>query len=97
MSAVRATWKNGQVILEGPAIWPEGSRLVVSEAAGDMQDDREESPEAIAHWIAEFDAIEPLEMTAAEEADWQAARKAQRDHETATANERVKRLEDAWE
>ena len=29
MSAVRATWKNGQIVLDGPVAWPEGLRLVI--------------------------------------------------------------------
>ena len=31
MSAIKATWKNGQVLLDGPADWPDGRRLVVME------------------------------------------------------------------
>jgi hypothetical protein len=26
MDAIRATWKNGQVVLDGPVDWPDGSR-----------------------------------------------------------------------
>ena len=32
MSAVKATWKNGQVLLESQADWPDGCRLIVAEA-----------------------------------------------------------------
>jgi hypothetical protein len=43
--------------------------------AGDPQSD---DPEAVARWIAEFDAIPPLRMTPAEEAAWRAARETQK-------------------
>ena len=78
MSAVKARWKNGQVVLEAPADWPEGRRLVVAEEPVDDDNDQPDDPETIARWLAEFEAIPPLEMTAEEEAEWQAARKAQR-------------------
>jgi hypothetical protein len=48
--------------------------------AGDEQADDRES---IARWIAAFDAIPPLEMTPDEEAEWRAAREAQKAFEIA--------------
>jgi len=39
-------------------------------------DNQGDDPESIVRWIAAVDAIPPLEMTAAEEAEWQAARQA---------------------
>ena len=63
MNAVKATWKNGQVVLDGRADWPEGRRLVVAEAPFVEDDDQPDDPDAIAQWITEFDAIPPLEMT----------------------------------
>jgi hypothetical protein len=97
MNAVKAKWKNGQVILEGHADWPEGSRLVVAQES--LADDEygEEDPESIARWIAEFDAIPPIEMTEQEEADWQAARQAQRVLEKATCSARAEKLQRALE
>ncbi len=97
MSTVKATWKNGQVILEGHADWPEGRRLVVAEDPIPDDDNQADDPEAIARWIAAVDAIPPLEMTEAEEAEWQAARKAQRDLEKATLNERADKLREMFD
>ena len=97
MSAVKATWKNGQVVLEAPAHWPEGRRLVVAEDPVPDDDNQADDPESIARWIAEFDAIPPLEMSAAEEAEWQAARQAQRDLEKSTFNERADKLREMFE
>ena len=97
MNAIKATWKNGQVVLEGHADWPEGRRLVVAEEPVADDDNQAEDPESIARWIAAVDAIPPLEMTAEEEAEWQAARKAQRELEKATFNERAEKLRRMFE
>ena len=35
MNAIKATWKNGQIIPEEPVTWREGSRLVVREESPD--------------------------------------------------------------
>jgi hypothetical protein len=72
---MRATWKNGRIVPDGPVDWPEGCRLViepeVSEATPmDVSDEAwSDSPEAVADWLAWYDSLEPLEITAAEKAD----------------------------
>jgi hypothetical protein len=33
MNAIKATFKNGTIVPDGPVPWPEGSRLVVHEDA----------------------------------------------------------------
>jgi hypothetical protein len=45
-------------------------------------------PRTIARWLAEFDAIPPWQMTAEEEAEWQAARQAVKDYTIAKMRER---------
>ena len=97
MSTIKAIWKNGQVQLEGQANWPEGSPLVVAHQAASDDDNQADDPESIARWIAEVDAIPPLEMTAEEEAEWQAAREAQRELERSTFNERAEKLRRMFE
>jgi hypothetical protein len=44
--------------------------------SGMPEEDQPDAPEAIAKWLAEFDAIPAWNMTAAEEVEWQAARQA---------------------
>ena len=44
------------------------------------EEEQSNDPEAIARWLAEFDAIPPWQMTAAEEAEWQAARQSVKDY-----------------
>jgi hypothetical protein len=97
MSAIKAIWNDGQVVLETPADWPAGRRLIVVEDPAPDDDNQADDPESIARWIAELDAIPPLEMTAEEEAEWQAARKAQRDLEKSTFNERADKLREMFE
>jgi hypothetical protein len=88
------TWKNGQIILDGPADWPEGCRVVVTrgrsqEVYGMTEDEQSNDPESIARWLAEFAAIPPWQMTAEEEAEWRAARQAVKDYTIAKMQERL--------
>jgi hypothetical protein len=96
--ALTGTVRNGQVILDSPARWPEGCRVVVirealAEPPGTVGDEQADDAESIARWIAAFDAIPPLEMTPEEEAAWQGARDAQRREELARFDERARRIE----
>jgi len=64
MNAIKGRYRNGQIILTQPADWPEDTEVLVEPVS---TDDHEENwptdPESIARWLAEFDAIPPLEMT----------------------------------
>ena len=92
---VHAIWKSGHVVIDEAVDWPEGCQLDVRPAfERDSLDDNESTdPTAIARWIAAFKAIPPIEMTEEEEAEWQAARHAQRDFELRTFEERAARLD----
>ncbi|AMV25776.1 hypothetical protein VT84_15370 [Gemmata sp. SH-PL17] len=50
--------------------------LVCSQAdpPGTIGDEQSDDPEAIARWVAAFDAIQPLQMPSEEEAAWQTVR-----------------------
>lgn len=72
MSAIHATWKNGQVQLDTSVNWPEGCRLVITEDKEDdlvfmTEEEQSDDPQAIERWIAEFRALPPLEMTPEQE------------------------------
>jgi hypothetical protein len=87
------TWKDGQVLLDEPADWPEGCRVVVipeksPEVYGILEEEQSDDPGAIARWLAAFDAIPPWQMSTEEEAEWQAARLAVKDYTIAKINER---------
>jgi hypothetical protein len=50
------------------------------------------TPEAIADWLRWYDALEPVEMTAAEEADLQAYRQKIKEYTIAKMEKRIERL-----
>ncbi len=94
MTAIHGHWQEGRVILDQPARWAEGSRLVVcdldeagsstnhDEIVGMTEQEQGDDPESIARWLAEFDSIPPLEMSADEEAAMWAWQKQVGDHTT---------------
>jgi hypothetical protein len=74
MSAIKATWKNGQIVPDGPVNWREGSRLIIHvESPADIvfmtEEEQGDDPEAIQRWIDEVRALPPLPMTPEQEAD----------------------------
>ena len=80
MTAIRAHWQQGRVVLDQPATWAEGSPLVICDADevesngdGDelifmTEESQLSETEAIARRLAKFDAMPVLEMTAEDEA-----------------------------
>lgn len=97
MSIIQGTWKNGQVMLDRPANWPDGCRLAVEPVhegrVGVSEEDWDNTPEGIAAWIQWYDSVEPLEMTAEEEAKWEADLEAQKQLDKAAFNGHARRLE----
>lgn len=74
MSAIDATFKNGQIVPDGPPDWPEGARLriepVDAEQVGEMSNGNQpETQEQIEDWLRWYHALEPLEFTPDEEAN----------------------------
>ncbi len=52
MGSLKAIWKNGQVVLEGFADWPEGHRLIVEEV----------NPAAMEFMTGNFDSLTTVGM-----------------------------------
>ena len=95
MSATVAVYRNGQIVPSGPVDWPEGCKLRVEpldEEIGMREEEFDGSPEMIAKWRAEFDAIPAAEMTPEEEAAWQADRQAMKEFSIRTMHERIDKL-----
>ena len=74
MSVIKATWQNGQVLLDSAADWPDGRRLVVTEERpADIEflteDEQSDDPQAIERWIEELRALPALTMTPEHEAE----------------------------
>jgi hypothetical protein len=89
------TWKNGQVVLDSPADWPEGCKLrvvAISQAAeliGIPDDQWPTDPQGIAELLKRMDQIESFEMTSEEEADWLAWRQKIKELELASFEKRT--------
>lgn len=97
MSAITGTWKNGQVVLDDLADWPEGCRVVVEPLPNDVEIGLSEqewprTPEAIAEWLRWFDSFEPVQMTPEDEAAWAAARQEVKEYTIAHQNRRLEGL-----
>lgn len=90
--AVHGTYKNGQILLDSNTDWPDGCRVLVEPLNSVCGSEQGDDPASIARWIAEFDSIPPLQLTLEEEAEWNAARQAQKEFETATFEGRSRRL-----
>lgn len=111
MNAIKSVVRNGQICLNAPANWPEGAEVLIELVSpptrhgsaettlitGMTEEEQGDDPASIARWIAEFEAIPRLLMTPEEEAQGGAARKAQRQFELATSDERAEKLRRMWE
>ncbi len=75
MNAIHGTLREGKVEFDELPSWPEGSRVYIQldkeekEVAVSPDDD----PESIQRWLAWYDTLEPLVMTAKEEKEWENA------------------------
>ena len=102
MNAVKETVQNGHVVLDNPTVLPEGSRVIVEaitedETVGTREEDWQDTPEAVAAWLRWYDSLEQLEKTPQEEAEWRAAREAQKEREKAAFTEWTDKLQGMWE
>jgi hypothetical protein len=93
MKAIHAIWKNGRIVPTQPVNWPDGTTLTVEPIEDPLAADSQANlmgndPASIARWIASFDALPPMRMTATEEAEWLAARREMKDHSIAKMRER---------
>jgi len=91
------TVSQGEITIRCLPEWAEGTRLqVIQPGPGVIEiredDEQPDSPEEIARWIAEFQSIPPIEMTAAGEAAWNADRKRRREVELQTFENRIDSL-----
>lgn len=96
MSAIRATWQNGQIVPDGPVDWPEGVRLRVEPDAtpvGVTEEEWSNTPEAVAEWLKWYDTLEPLVLTPDEEAEAEAWLRKMHDYSTTRVD---KDVEDAF-
>ena len=65
MSTLKATWRDGKIVLDGRATWANGRRLVVQEEAFYgidfmTEDEQSDDPELIRAWIEDLISIPPV-------------------------------------
>lgn len=75
MSAIRGTFKDGKIILDGPppADWPDGARVIVEpDPADEVTEEipQRDDPESLARWLAWCDSLKQFRMTDDEAAEW---------------------------
>jgi hypothetical protein len=98
VQAIRATWKDGRIVPDGPVDWPDGCRLTIepeiaeSDCVGMPEEDWSNSPEAIADWLAWYDSLEPLEFTPEELADLAGWRQKVKEYTIANMDEGIEGL-----
>jgi hypothetical protein len=85
MKTIHAIWKNGQIVTTEPIDWPDGTTLSIEpiEVAGADGADEDlwgNDSASIDRWIAFFEAIPPMRMSAEEEAEWLAARRQMKEY-----------------
>ncbi len=85
--SIRGIYRNGQVVLNQPADWPDGMRVDVmpfveeepDEVLGMTEEEQGDDPVSIAKWMQEFQAIPALNWSEEEHRrldEWQARMKA---------------------
>lgn len=85
MNQAFATVRDGQLELDSPVVWPDGTRVVVwpEQAAADdygiAESEWPRTEEQRQDWLAWYDSREPLEMTAEDQAAWDNEQKASRE------------------
>ena len=98
MTMIKATIKGGRLEVDVPADWPDGTEVEVYPREPGNQDDAEMmSAEEIAQTLAAMDQVEPLEITAAERAAWEAERAGRTRREKARFAEHAESLRRIWE
>ena len=99
MNALKGIIRNGQVVLERPTDWPDGTEVRIAPTATDQANGEEpgeeewsNTPEAIAEWLAWSKSLKPLNITPEEEADTEAWLRKMSDYGWAKMEKRVEDL-----
>lgn len=99
MNAIKATVRGGRLELQVPPDWPDGTEVEIHPMGGpETQDDDEPlSSSEVARLLALMDQMQPLEMTEAERATWEADRQSRKEWEKAHFDEHAGKLRRIWE
>jgi hypothetical protein len=95
MTTIKATVRGGRLEVDEPINLPDGTELVIPlpDGPGPTEEDGwDNSPEGIADWLKWYDALEPLIITAEEEADTEAWLKKMNEAGVAKMDRRIEGL-----
>ena len=73
MNAVKAVWKDGKIVPDGPVDWPEGCKVLVEPVSnalgmvGIEEAEWRDDPDSIADWESWIATVQPLEYSPDEE------------------------------
>jgi len=96
MTTIKAVVRNGRIEVEEPLDLPDGTILQIP-VPGEAETDDEMSPEEIQRVLAAMDRMQPLQLTDAELAAWEADRTARKEREKASFFDRADKLRGMWE
>jgi hypothetical protein len=97
MTTIKAIVRSGRIEVIEPIDLPDGTELTIPipDPSGSLEiPNNDESPEAIEAWIRWYDSLEPLELSPAERAAWDAARREQKQLELAQWEKRSQQIEE---
>ncbi len=103
MHAIQGTVSNGQIVLDDPIEFGEGTRVEVLPIAmgltilGMREEDWPTTREGISALVARMDAVGPSWLTPADDAAWRADRQERRTTEKARFAEDSEKLRSMWE
>ena len=103
MNALQGTIKNGQIILDAPAVLPEGTRVEVLPIEGVQltlgmrEEDWPTTREGIAALVARMDQVEPGWLSPEDDSAWRSDLRAQKEIEKAQFIEDAEKLRRMWE
>jgi len=98
MTMIKGTVKGGRLEVNVPADWPDGTEVAIHplDAAPAADADAIAAAE-IAGTLAAMDRIEPFDMSDAEQAAWEAERRADREREKTQFAEHSEKLRRLWD
>ena len=96
MTTLKATVKGRRLELDVPADWPDGTEVEIHRLEANGEPDVV-SPDEIAKTLAAMDRVEPLDLSDAEEAAWQAELQASKERDKAEFAEHAEKLRRMWE
>lgn len=95
MTTITATVRGGRLEVTEPIDLPDGTELRVQ--LPDVGADAPVPPDEIARVLAAMDRVEPFDLSAADRAEWEAERAAQKAREKAQFAEQSEQLRRLWD